>query len=97
MRLRCATCEEDRGLEDMRVTGWVFVAVPECSYLELRCPPERCPGGVRMFASPQDIHARAEALGFDVTYEGVPPLELIGTYYLQMRRAGRVEVTRPGT
>jgi hypothetical protein len=49
-----------------------------------------------MFASPDDIHSRAGQLGFEVTYEGVPPLELIGTYYLQMRRAGRVEVTRPG-
>lgn len=95
MRLRCATCEEDRGLEDMQVKGFVFVAVPECSYLELRCPPEKCTGGVRMFASPPDIHARAEVLGFEVTYEGVPPVDLIGTYYLQMRRAGRVDVTRP--
>ena len=48
-----------------------------------------------MFAHPDDIQIRAQKYGWEVTYEAVPPLELMGTYYLRMRRAGRVDVTRP--
>ena len=79
----------------LTVSATVFVAVPECSYLDLRCPPAECDSGVRMFAHPDDIQVRAQVNGWEVLYEAVPPLELMGTYYLRMRRAGRVDVTRP--
>ena len=96
MRVHCFTCDQRREMATLTVTATVFVAVPECSYLDLRCPPDECSSGVRMFAHPDDIHARAEQHGYEITYDAVPPLEVIGTYYLQMRRAGRVDVTRPG-
>ena len=95
MRVHCETCDQRRDLSALVVTATVFVAVPECSYLDLRCPPEECDSGVRMFAHPEDIRPRADRYGWEVTYEAVPPLELMGTYYLRMRRAGRVDVTRP--